>query len=289
MRQAEAQLAAAHSAVAARPPETYQWLLAPEQKNPMSPVERQALRLSGTEPLAVRGAKKLRSEESLLINLGPTILRKHLDEAPLWSGDHVAVQQLIEHFSSYLYLPRLAGPEVLTRAISDGVALPVWQADGFAYAESFDDTAGRYQGLQVGQPVTIVVEDSGLVMKPDVALRQLEKEETHTGGIFVDSGERLPPPDEVPRSEEGGEPPQPKRVGMRFYGSVRLDSECVGRDAGRIAKEVIERLAGQPDAEVEVTLEIVARLSSAASEHVIRTATENSRTLKFTSHGFEEE
>ena len=41
----------------------------------------QALRLGGTDALAVRASKKLRSDELLVTNLGATILRKHLDDA----------------------------------------------------------------------------------------------------------------------------------------------------------------------------------------------------------------
>jgi hypothetical protein len=63
----------------------------------------------------------------------------------------------------------------------------------------------------------------------------------------------------------------------------------VGRDAGRIADEVIAHLAGQVDAEVTVTIEIEARLPKGASDQLIRTVTENSRTLKFESHGFEKD
>jgi hypothetical protein len=75
----------------------------------------------------------------------------------------------------------------------------------------------------------------------------------------------------------------------RFHGTVCLDAARVGRDAGRIAEEVIAHLAGQPGAEVTVTLEIEARLPSGANEQTVRAVTENSRTLKFTSHEFERE
>ena len=55
-------------------------------------------------------SKKLRSDESLVTALGSTILRKYLDEVPLWGGGgHVAVRQLVEDFARYLYLPRLVG------------------------------------------------------------------------------------------------------------------------------------------------------------------------------------
>jgi hypothetical protein len=42
-------------------------------------------------------------------------------------------------------------------------------------------------------------------------------------------------------------------------------------------------------AEVTVTLEIEVTVPSGASDHIVRTVTENSLTLKFSSHGFEEE
>lgn len=40
---------------------------------------------------------------------------------------------------------------------------------------------------------------------------------------------------------------------------------------------------------VEVTLEIDAQIPEGAPEHVVRTVTENARTLRFKSQGFEEE
>jgi hypothetical protein len=70
---------------------------------------------------------------------------------------------------------------------------------------------------------------------------------------------------------------------------VKLDETRVGRDAGRIADEVIAHLVGLVGADVTVTLEIEARLPDGAPDHVVRTVTENSRTLKFSNQGFETE
>src|SRR5579885_3116755 len=53
-RQAETQKQAADGAVTARLPETYQWLLVPEQSTPQAPVVWQASRLTGNDALAVR-------------------------------------------------------------------------------------------------------------------------------------------------------------------------------------------------------------------------------------------
>ena len=122
--QAETQRTAAESAVTARLPETYQWLLVPVQATPQSPITWEALRLSGTDALAVRASKKLRSDELYLTSFAPTRLRMELDGVPLWRGDHVAVRQLVEDFARYLYLPRLKDPSVLLHAIGDGTESP---------------------------------------------------------------------------------------------------------------------------------------------------------------------
>lgn len=289
VRQAETQRQAAHGAVTARLPETYQWVLVPEQKTAQAAaIEWQAIRLSGSDALAVRASKRLRSDELFVTSFGSTVLRKHLDDVPLWRGDYVAVRQLVVDFARYLYLPRLAGPEVLVQAIRDGVALLTWQADTFAYAESYDEAAGRYRGLRGGQVVSLGAEDAGLIVKADVARRQLDLEVPQPAGTPGGDGAAAPTPSNGPTGGATPEPDAPK-LPRRFHGTVRLDPARVGRDAGRIAEEVIAHLAGQPGAEVTVTLEIEARLPSGASEQTVRAVTENGRTLKFTSQGFEQE
>ena len=138
----------------ARLPETYQWLLVPVQATPQAAVTWEALRLSGTDPLAVRASKKLRTDELYLTSFAPTRLRMELDQVPLWRGDHVPVKQLVEDFARYLYLPRLKDSTVLLHAISDGVNLMTWQ-DAFGFADSYDETRGPLSGFarrHAGQP-----------------------------------------------------------------------------------------------------------------------------------------
>lgn len=62
-----------------------------------------------------------------------------------------------------------------------------------------------------------------------------------------------------------------------------------GRDAGKIAEEVIALLVGLDGAQVDVTLEIEAKLPAGAPDATVRAVTEDSRTLNFTAHGFEPE
>src|SRR6266478_1280329 len=75
--------------------------------------------------------------------------------------------------------------------------------------------------------------------------------------------------------------PLVERTLRRFHGTVSLDPTRVGRDASRIADEVIAHLAGQVGAEVTVTLEIEATHPNGASDQIVRIVTENGRTLKF--------
>ena len=71
-----------------------------------------------------------------------------MDRVPLWraNADHVPVRQLVEDFASYLYLPRLQEPLVLGRAVEQGARLLTWEQDSFAFADGYDEAAGRYQG-----------------------------------------------------------------------------------------------------------------------------------------------
>jgi hypothetical protein len=286
-KQAENQRQAAAGAVAARLPETYQWLLVPGQPTAEASVEWHPLRLSGTESLAVRASKKLRNDELLITNLAASRLRMELDRIPLWRGDNVAARQVIDDFARYLYLPRIQAPEILTRAMADGIQLLTWSKDSFAYADSFDEKGGRYRGLRCGQVITLsAAEATGLLVKPDIAAKQQEAERPPASPA---SDPAAPP--SAGSLVSGGSPAGPSvpQLPKRFHGSVTLNAARVGRDAGRIADEVISHLTALVGSEVKVTLEIEAQVPNGVPENTVRTVTENSRTLKFDSQGFEKE
>jgi len=138
--------------------------------------------------------------------------------------------------------------------------------------------------------VAVVDTDRGLLVRPDVAQRQLDAE-TPPPKREVDGGEGALLPED--REGGGGTPPlpapdKPSRP-KRYHGTVTLDSARVGRDASRIADEVIGHLVGLVGTTVRVTLEIEAEIPGGASDQVVRIVIENGRTLKFTSQGFEAE
>jgi hypothetical protein len=101
-KQAETQKAHSDQTVTLRLPETYQWLLIPEQADPKGPVRWKEVRLQGQEALAARASRRMIAEEDLFLTMGGSRLRLEIERVPLWraEGAHVGVKQLIEDFAT---------------------------------------------------------------------------------------------------------------------------------------------------------------------------------------------
>lgn len=132
--------------------------------------------------------------------------------------------------------------------------------------------------------------------KPDIAAAQIQADQQRAAATTVGTSTQCSSPERtaiiagVPRSAGEGdarEPAPPPKLG-RFHGSVPVDSLRLGRDAAKIAEEVVQHLTGLVGAEVNITIEIQANLPDGANEKLVRDVTENCRTLKFTDYGFEE-
>ena len=151
------------------------------------------------------------------------------------------------------------------------------------------------EGCAGGSLISLADADTpGILVKPEVAHKQLEAERSQIpsggsqggsiqeggGSTILISGQVIPGDPETPTPT-----PQAKR----FHGTVTLDTTRVGRDASRIAEEVIAHLSGMVGATVTVTLEVETHIPSGAPDQVVRTVTENCNTLRFTNYGFEEE
>ena len=181
---------------------------------------------------------------------------------------------------------------MLLGAVRSGLEMLTWETDGFAYAESYDEAGGRYRGLRCGEQMLIAEGDPGLLVRPEVARRQLEAEEAARRKATPIDGPGVRPPQSPVGPGGGGDkpptlPPQPKP--RRYHGTVTLDPLRVERDAGRIAEEVITHLTSLVGASVRVTIEIEADVPGGVPESVERIVTENGRTLRFDSQGFEAE
>ena len=289
-KQAEAKRKSAEDTVRLRLPETYHWLLVPEQPDKDKTVVWTETKLQGQDHLAARASKKLKNDQRITIQWSGVNLKMELDQVPLWRGGHVELRQLADDFAKYVYLPRLRTSSVLLDAVRDGLSLLTWDKESFAHADGYDEKAGRYIGLRFGQNVPVSLDGKGLLVRPDVAAKQFEREKPTSvtgGGTSTTGGEQ---------ATSGGDgttplpPPAPaKKYLKRFHGTIKLDPARLGRDAGDVAMEVVSHLNAQTDAELEVILEIQARIPAGASEQLVRTVTENCKSLKFINSSFEEE
>lgn len=178
---------------------------------------------------------------------------------------------------------------MLILAIADGVGKDLfsWQ-ENFAYATGYDETKQKYLGLQVGQRITPIISASSLLIKPDIAQQQIETEATPPPSPPIIK----PDPDESEDDEDEEEvtpPPSQLTQKRRFYGSVDLDSLRLIGHSQQIADEVLQHLTSLIGAQVKVTLEIEAEVTEGIPDNAIRTISENCKTLKFKSQGFEDE
>lgn len=305
----------AHTAVTGRIPETYIWLLVPEQLDAHQPEQIEEYRLQPQQQtaLAVTASRKLRTEELLLTQYAGTLLRQKMDEIPLWRGPHVTIKELAEFFARYLYLPRLKNTDVLLAAIREGVSSMLWQQETFAYADSYDAERNRYLGLKTGQQIQVTSNSSAVLVKPEVAAAQLasdtlaaQQAQPSATLTYLPGGESsakmpavsergatlLDSAPEVQRQTVLGQPATPATLPSqprRFHGTVHLNPRMMSSSAGTIMDEVVRHLAAIYGANVQVTLEIQATIPDGVPEDIRRTVEENCRTLRFEGFGFEEE
>jgi hypothetical protein len=182
-------------------------------------------------------------------------------------------------------MTRLRERSVLDHGLTRPQSL-VWQHDGFALADGYDDTTRRYRGLVLpSDNQTITITNDTLIVKPDVAQEQREREETEAGerAEFPEGG-----------SEEEGKENRVKRVDTpqataktRFFGSKTLNPDRYGLDFKRLADEVLAHLATTPGIQLEIRVEIEALAPDGFDDTKLRTINENAHTLKFDSTEFE--
>ena len=265
--------------------EAYCWLLVPTQEG-TDPIEWEAIRMPGSQdnPVA-KAVQKVQSDEQLIPQWSPALLRRELDQW-LWKEEsHISLKRVWECFATYLYLPRLCNSDVLLDTVKEGVRTQEY----FGYADSVDDN-GRYTGLQFGNASrSIYLDDQSVLVKPDVATKQLKAEAEPSGkDTEIDDP---PGPPYIPGGGGGTTPPPapPDSPPKRFYGSINLDATRAARDAQQVIEEVILHLTSLPNATVEITMEIQANASDGFPKNTVDTVEANCQTLKFTSQGFEEE
>lgn len=257
--------------------ETYRWLIVPTQPDPKGSIDFQAYPISGRESFYERAAHRLKKEDLLIQRWSTGGLCTELDRVLWHSQKHLSIKELWDYLARYCYLPRLPNSDVLLDVIRDGVRS---EDAPFAYATAVKDD-DSYSELALGPAVVPCFDGSGLIVKPEVAKEQLAAQRP-AGQTFI------PEPNPTAESDSRPQPAAPAKPKTRYYGRVALDPQRVNRDVPGIVEEVIRHLTGLTGADVKISLEISGRRPSGFDEATVRTISENSRTLKFEEHGFEE-
>lgn len=288
LQQLESSLKRAEETVSVRLQETYSWLLVPTQEG-ANPVHWDISRVSGTDDYVTRVSRKLKGSGQLVSQWSPALLKIELDKWFWQTSDFVGIKAVLEAFGRYCYLPRLVRPDVLIGAIQEGVQ----SKDYFGYATSVSDT-GVFEGLKIGSTISSVhTDDRSVLVKAAAAIKQLDEliaKESFVGAAAPGTSTARKSTSAVGSDGVAVEQlviPKAPEI-KRFHGTVTLNPTRLGRDASEIGEAVIQHIAGLTGARIEVTLEIHADLDG-APDAVVRTVSENCRTLKFNDFGFEKE
>ena len=309
--------------------EAWRWLLVPVQHvlpDGVGGLVWEAMPLAGgADALAVRAWERMRSSEHVIPEWSPALLAMEM-ERWFWRGrPHVPVKQVWDAMCAYCYLPRLRDESVFTASIRAGMA----SGDFFGYAASVSAQGryeGLIFGVPVDAAAGVYVDAESVLVRPEAARAQLEAERRRSAAAGMEAGAGAATLAGTPAGGAEGESglggrPSPRADGTRsgigtdtgsgagagpggakldtgiaeprpprrFFATVRLDPDRAGRDMGTVAEEVLQHLTTLPGAEVEVSVEISAKVPDGVSRTVRRIVEENCRTLRFRSHGFEEE
>jgi predicted AAA+ superfamily ATPase len=272
-------------AVGLRLAESYKYAIVPRQDDPTGPVTFDVVTLDQQGSVAQRASRKLVSQGNLAVQFPAVMLRLKLDNElkSRWDEEgHVSANQIWEDFAKYVYLPRLRDQDVLMKTIEGGPSSMVWQSEGFAIAAGVDAGSGRYLGLTAGSHADSITPQS-LLVKPEFAIGQIEAEEDERGSN--DSGDD----DAAAGATDVTEQVRPPSVRV-FRGAVTLDGDRPVKHFGDISKEILDHFASQIGVDLEVQLVIKAEKPDGFTDQIVRTVTENARTLKFDDGaGFSEE
>jgi hypothetical protein len=287
-------------AVTARIAQTYYWAMVPEQPDPTRPPVIAVEKADGaTERLADRVSERLTRAGLLASVIAARTIRLDLDQRlkAVWNRGHIPVGELWAYYCRYPYLTRVRDRAVFEDGVRSTLNSLTWELDGFALAEAYDDTSGRYQGLTLPGPNAHFgqIADATLLVTPATAQAQITAisasysavpTEGLTGPEVVASG-GAGSSTATPIEQVDGPRAVPSSANTRFFGVYQLDPERYGRDLTRLSQEILQQLATVDGVQLEVTIEVHAHKDDGFPDDKVRVVLENARTLKFRQFGFE--
>lgn len=281
-RQAEKELQIAEDVLPRAVRECYKWLLCPVQHVPTDPkpvVEAFGLNTSGGS-LGNEIERVCVENELVITTWSPIHLRSKLQEL-YWKVDKPAIGALVfwEDSLRYLYLPRLKTRSVLEQAIISGAR----SRDFFGTA--YGQHEGTFDGFKLGDS-QVQLDDTLLLIEPETAKHY---EAVHVAPAIPipvpgstthpNQSDATPPPaDTVIPGVVAGTPTAHKFVGVASVNAITAKMRLV-----QIAEEIISVLVSDPQAIVDVRVEINTTFPDGVPDHIKRAISENATSLGFKS------
>jgi hypothetical protein len=270
--------------------ECYKWLLCPVQQSATDPaIDVEAFPLTTTAGTIGGELARVCTENELVISAwSPVHLRSLLQQFYWRDGKTAAeVRTFWDDSQKYLYLPRLKSRDVLTAAIREGAKT----RDYFGTAHG--RTGENYEGFAFGDPHVQADADSLLLVEPaNAAAFAKAREAAKPSSSPAPATGTQPPVSPANPIGPGTTPPTvpPAAAGAtvrRFRGTAEIDASTAKMRLRDIADEIIALLASDPDATVQVSLEVSADFPAGPKDHVKRGVSENAANLGFTTKSWE--
>lgn len=298
-KQAEKELQSAEEVVPRAARECYKWLLCPVQNTPTEPKPTvEAFPLTSTGGSSGSEIERVCIDNELVITTwSPIHLQTKLKEL-YWKDGKAAVGAMAfwEDTLRYLYLPRLKNRDSLGQAIRTGASSTDFF--GTAYGQDGD----KYTGFHVGEG-NVQLDDTLLLIEPNAAgeyaaalQRAKDAEEaarlaaegaattgSSSGASTISGTTSQTTGGTVTGRGTGpvGPGPTPPSKPKSFHGSIQIKPSTAKMHLVQVAEEIISILAGDPNANLEITLEINAEFPLGASDQIKRAVSENSISLGF--------
>ncbi|MEJ7590661.1 MAG: hypothetical protein WKF77_03875 [Planctomycetaceae bacterium] len=182
----------------------------------------------------------------------------------------------------YLYLPRLKNRDSLFNAIRTGAA----SRDFFGTA--YGQFEGKFDGFQIAEG-SVQLDDTLLLIEPSAAKdyeANIKKPDPIIGGPTPPGPGPTPPCPTPPSPIPLGPTPAPSKP-KSFHGSIEINASTAKMRLVQVAEEIITLLASDPNASLNITVEINAEFPTGASDQIKRAVTENATSLGFKSKAWE--
>lgn len=292
-KQAEKESQGANAVLPRAARECFKWLLCPMQDDPTaSKPTLEAFSLNTTSGNAPGEVERVCRENELVIETwSPIHLRAKLKEF-YWKDGKSSVGALAfwEDTLRYLYLPRLKNRDSLFQAIQTGAASRDFF--GTAYGESGE----TYEGFHFGDG-NVQFDDTLLLIESEAAKQYeanvIKPETSGQTGSGVGTGSTLPGGTSGTGTIVGGQAGTEttsvtgKQKPKTFHGSIRISPSTAKMRLVQVAEEIINILSGDPNATLNIAVEINAEFPNGASDQIKRAVTENATSLGFTTKDWE--